>query len=184
MKAVTKFYLKLFMFTGIPFGLFLMGVDWLGGKPPSFMGFALKAFLFGLVMAFFLGGWHLSGLKKLGVKVFTDENLSVRHKKQIVLNLTREEMKVAIEKDAHFSSLPKKEVEGGIRLRTKVGISSWGSYLYVKVKPIDDKKNEFIISSKPVLFLTIIDSGLGYDGVNKLVELLEKAAKNKLDKKV
>jgi len=92
MQPITKLYLKTFLFTGLPFGLLMLGFDLSAGQGFNLGEFLFWTFFFGASMALILVSLHKTRLKKSGIREITTENLGVNQPPNLKSGLNKAEL--------------------------------------------------------------------------------------------
>jgi hypothetical protein len=173
MKPITKLYLKTFFWTGIPYGLIMLGIDLTIGN-----GFILEKLLF---MIFFFGGfmslilvtYNRYRLKKIGVEEISDVNLNVRQNKILKSDLNKSELVEKLKTDPLIRKMQMKEIENGIILKTGMTWKSWGEEIRIIQQSNGESDFEYLISSTPKLKTTLVDYGKNLENVNLIEKIIK-----------
>ncbi len=173
MKPTTKLYLKVFLITGFNFGLLTVIMDLILGNKLSIWGFLSAALFFGVFMSLILVSISISRLKKMGLKDFSDEDLAMKQKREIVSALNIPEIVERLKKDEKTGKMKLQMLENGIQLSSGVSWESWGEIINIIQIPIEENKYKYQIISKPKLSTTIIDYGKDFENVNRIKKILE-----------
>lgn len=176
MKPLTKLYLKTFLFTGIPYGLIMMGFDLLDGNGFKLWKFLFLTFFFGISMSLTLVFFHKYRLKKNGVRELTDENLGVTQTKEIKTKLRMTELMDKLKKDPIIGKMKMTETDNGITLKTGMTWKSWGEEIKIVRKSETDSDFEYQISSSSKLKTTIVDYGQNIQNLNRIENVIKNIA--------
>lgn len=174
-----KRFLKLFLATGIPFGLF-WGI-WMYHAVWSKKGIPLNVcvlvsilagLLFGLFMAIFFRLSENYALKKMGKNLSA---ISVKQIKEFTLTISQSDaLKKAKEKLPLLKAKVKSfdEENGIIIAKTGMSWKSFGEILSITVKKDDENQTRIRIESRPTLSTTMVDYGKNLENVEKLYNLM------------
>lgn len=173
MGPIWKLYIKLFLFTSIPFGLLSLGIDLLSREPFSWQAFLFRAIFFGFFMSLTMGTIQISKLKSYGLKNITSENLRINQHTSLQSGLSKKDLINKIKSDPGFQKMILIETEDGIVLNTSMSVWSFGEIIRVNIQPLTSDLNEFKIVSSPKLKIAIIDNGKNYQNVARLKKLIE-----------
>lgn len=173
MNAITKLYLKVFLLTGLPFGVGIMIFDALSGNGFSISKFIFLTIFFGIFMSISLVTLHINKLKKQGITEFDETNLAVRQKLKISSTISPEILKSSLEADSVLGKMQKKESNNGLILQSNVRWASWGDKIQIETKEIDNNEFEYTIKSEPKNNFTLVDYGTNYDNISRLERLLK-----------
>lgn len=176
MKPITKLYLKTFLFTGIPYGLIMLGFDLADGDGFRLWRFLFMTFFFGITMSFILVAFHRNRLKKNGIKEFSDENLSVSQTKSLNSKLNISELIRKLKNDPIIGKMKMAEVENGILLKTNMSWKSWGEEINIMLTSDKDADFEYQISSSPRLKTTLVDYGKNLENINRIESVIRNIA--------
>lgn len=176
MTPVQKLYIKIFLYTGVAFGLISTVIDPLIlGEPFVLWKFLFKSVFFGLFMSLALVSWHLRELKKMGVKNMSDENLAIRQKKTIKTHFSKDEIVNKLKSTPNLDNRSLKESTNSIMIKTKMSWKSWGERISISFNEVEDGIQEITISSKPKAIFAFIDYGKNKKNVLQIEELLTNA---------
>ncbi len=173
MKPTTKLYLKIFLYSGVFFGLLTVIMDLIFGDKLSIWEFLAAALFFGVFMSLVLVSINIYNLKKMGLKDFSDEDLAVKQKREIVSTLNIPEIIERLKKDEKTGKMKLKMLENGIQLTSGVSWESWGEVINIIQIPNGENKYKYQIMSKPKLSTSIIDYGKNFENVTRIKKILE-----------
>lgn len=171
-------YLKLFLAMGIPFGI-LMGIfDSLRyGFFSGLISGLFEGIFFGVFMSLTLGSLHSQSVKRMPYEN-SEESMGVHHVRNVELRLPYDDVfNICIES---LSSIKKFKIQkedrsqGKIVARTSVSWKTWGDVISFDVCRIDNNRTQVIVSSKPVVRITLVDYGKNLENVERIVEFLKK----------
>jgi hypothetical protein len=60
----------------------------------------------------------------------------------------------------------------GLKYKIRTSFKSWGEIVFIKVSEITEKKSVIRITSKPLLFTTLLDYGKNRNNINYVKEIL------------
>ena len=126
-----KFFIKSFLATGLPFAISLALMDFIMGEPFSLWKFLFMMVFFGLVMGWFFTENQKSGLRRLGVKEFTDENLQPIQSVELSSQHSISEIDQKIKQDKFFSRSKVSFDKSQIKVRKGSSWSSWGEKILI-----------------------------------------------------
>ena len=169
MKPINKFYLELFLKTGLPFGIFLTVFDMLIGEDFSLWKLIFSIIFFGLLMSISSVSMQKIGLKKLGVTEFNESNLKPFQEKEIISTLSRDEIINRFETKKWNGKIVVSKDRSAVVIKLGYSWRSWGEKITVEMKDIENNQTQIKITSKPKSSLTLIDSGKNLENI-KLVE--------------
>ncbi|MBK9980886.1 MAG: hypothetical protein IPP15_00435 [Saprospiraceae bacterium] len=172
MKAVLTLYTKLFLFTGILFGLLMLLSYLLVGEGFDFKHVILRAAYFGVFMSFVLGTFHIGRIVMKGAGKLTSDNLSVRHKEQIQSGLDFQKLLNAIKTDPVLNKMEIQQGENMVTLKSGLNWFSWGERILINVKAAHNSLTTYEISSEPVLKTTLVDYGKNLENINRIEKIL------------
>lgn len=167
-----KLYLKLFLATGIPYGL-IMGLY----RGDATTGLVLGSF-FGLFMSLSLGTMHFIYSKKL--KSYGSGNTTgVHQEKTLELQLPFYKicnLCITSLEAVNGRIVEKSEQEEGtsakVVAKTKMTWKSFGESIQFDIHKINSDKTEVKISSKPTLGTTLVDYGRNLENIEKISDFL------------
>jgi hypothetical protein len=174
-----KRFLKLFIATGVPFGLFwgisMYLVVW-SKKDVSLnvcvLASALAGFSYGLCMAIFFLIYEKLALKKMGKNLSV---MGVKKEKEFTLALGYTDALNKIKENLTLLNAKVKtfdEKHGLIIAKTGISWKSFGEILFVTVKKDNGNIVRVKIESKPALATTMVDYGKNLENVEKLYNLM------------
>lgn len=172
MNSLTKLYLKLFLFTGILFGVLITLFEFLAGDGTSWWKIILESVLFGIAMSLFMVNLHKNRLKKLGVQEDSSSGFGVQQKKIIRSSLSKEEVVAKLKSHPVFGNMKMKEDNGTIRMRSPMSIKSWGENILITEQPGEGLAHEYLVQSSPKLITTLVDNGKNMENIHKIEKLL------------
>ncbi|MEO6132370.1 MAG: hypothetical protein ABIQ02_11015 [Saprospiraceae bacterium] len=173
MGPILKLYFKIFLFTGIPFGLISLGFDLLSEESHFAIAYLFRTIFFGFFMSLTLGTIQISKLKSYGLKHITSENLRINQHTSLQSGLSKMDLINKIKSDPVFQKMTLDETEDGIVLNASMSFWSWGEIIRINIQPLTLDLNEFKIVSSPKLKIAIIDNGKNYQNVARLKKLIE-----------
>jgi maltodextrin utilization protein YvdJ len=176
MKPLTKLYLKIFLFTGIPYGLIMMGIDLMDGNGFNLWKFLFLAFFFGITMSLILVSFHKYSLKKNGIQELMDENLGVIQTKVIKTKLSKTELINKLKSDPIVGKMKMRESENGIVLKTGISWKSWGEEIVIDLKSKNGSDFEYQVSSSPKQKTTLLDFGKNLKNLNRIESVIKNIA--------
>jgi len=178
---MVKILLKLFFYTGIPFG-FLMTICFiviLGFEFSSGIQFGLlSGAAFGIIMTLLLGYLHLMSVKKTGladsknaydVKHSANMNVSLRYEDAFQLCLKSLE-KVKTPAVQHQDS-----DQGMITAKTGKTWNTWGDIVSFQLRKVDEHVTSIEVESRPAKF-QIIDYGENLKNIHLIQTYLKEHA--------
>lgn len=172
MKPLVKLRIKLFLLQGVPFGIIMSGIEMIRGNEFSLWKFLYWALFFGVTMSFCLVSIHKKRLNKIGVKEYTDENLSVIQNRFFRSSLSKDDLIEQVKNDPKFGKMKMIETENGFILKTGVSLKSWGEEIIIVLKSQTNSIFEYQVLSRPKLRTTLIDCGKNLDNVNQFEILM------------
>lgn len=173
MKAIAKLYLKIFLFTGIPFGIINMCL-----KLDFETGIVLREFVyptlfFGGFMSFFLGTFQIQSLKKIGIHEMTDENLAVDQTKIVNTTIKKIDLIEKLKIDPLIGKMKLKENENGLFFETGLSMKSWGEEIKIFLLSDNEGTFEYHISSRPKLKTAQVDYGRNHENIIRIENILK-----------
>jgi len=174
MKPIIKLFLKILLFTGIPFGLInvLFVKDFTSGF--SFSDFIYPTLFFGIFMSLIFASLHLYSLKELGIHKITSSNMSVSQTKNIRTSINLSELIEKIKQDKFFINPKISEKDATVLIKTGFSIKSWGEVISIKQMSHDNGVFEYQISSKPKLITTLVDFGKSHENIIRIEKIMNK----------
>lgn len=165
-----KIHLKLFLVTGVSFGL-IMGVVYRDLSRGLILGL-----FFGFFMSLIVGKMNTIFAKK-SKSNSSDKTMSVRQIKVLELQLPYDKtFDLCIESLDTIGGTVKQEERSLGKVVSKIGMTwkSFGETVQFDIHKIDDKKTQVQVLSKPALPITLVDYGKNLENVEKITEFLEK----------
>lgn len=172
MKPITIFLLKSFLILGLGFALVMGLIDLIFEGKVNLWESVYRLFFFGTIMTFAFGLSQINGLKRLGVKTFTAENLSVKQKKIVISNLNMQDILSRLKTNPGFKKM--KVIEQGNRLLLSSNISwkGWGEKITIQPLHASGTETEYEIMSQPKLSTTLFDSGKNMQNVMEVEKMM------------
>ena len=174
MKPILLFYLKIFLFTGVSFGLITIVIDSLSEPGFSWGRLMYSIAFFGGIMSLLLGTIHILSLRAMGIKKFTNANLSVHQKKQIKSAIKPENLISSLKSDPFINKMSMTENNQGILMKSDISWMSWGEKISINVVSQENSFTEYEIVSKPKLATNLVDAGKNFKNVSHLENILLK----------
>jgi len=176
MKPITKLYLKTFLYTGIPFGLIMLGFDLVDGDGFRLCKFIYMTIFFGATMSLILVSFHKYRLNKNGVQEITNDNVGVNQTRNLKSNYNKRELIEKIKGDPIMGKMKMTEIENGILLKTGMTLQSWGEEIKIILKSNQENNFEYIVSSSPKLKTTLVDYGKNLENINRIENVIKNIA--------
>jgi len=176
MKPFTKHFIKIFLITGITFGIIMILFDLYSGREIKIWKVLFNVLFFGFWMASFFAYFTKRTLKKKGITKLTNEILSVKQNAEIQSNLSKEEIFEKLKNDSIFSKMKISKSKKGIFIKSNITLQSWGENIEIIHKDSRVELNTFLISSKPKLRTTLVDMGKNKENVDRIVKLIKNVA--------
>jgi len=168
---------KIFLFTGIPFGLVaaLLATVWQGPGFGLWTGLAMGV-IFGGFMAAILGFLHVRSVQQKGFSGASAYH--VKQSKELVLPFSHEKAFSACLnslKSLEKASLSHQDPSRGIiRARTGVTWDTWGDAITFQLTATDSPNQTRIrVTSEPISSTTLVDYGKNLDNVHRILAFLE-----------
>jgi hypothetical protein len=172
MSPIINFFLRIFLYNGLAFGVVMLIFDLIEGTSHSPERFLYRVLFFGLFMSIVLGISQIIALKSLGVKTMTKEALSMRQSRKVLSPFSLQELKSHIQADPILKRMALTDTAEGIDLNAGMGWSSFGENITVTAKPTADQKTDYEITSTPVFKITLVDYGKNLKNVTRISNLL------------
>ncbi len=169
MKPITKFHIKTFLWTGVPYGLLMAAFDWAVGNEFLLWKLLFQIFLFGLFMSLYLVGIQKRRLKKMGITEFTDDTLARKQTRIFKTDLNLTQLIEKLKTNEKIAGMEMSEIENGILLKNGMSFYSWGEEIRIILKSENDSEFEYQVSSTPSFKLTMVDYGKNLGNI-KLIE--------------
>lgn len=173
-------YLKIFLATGIPFGVFAGAAYGYQVSFPWGIGVGIMGgFSFGVAMALILGYIQKRSLKKQSDTITTDATgvkpsqiLQLRSPFENAFDVCQDSIKTL--QRGKVQSMDRQKGE----IKAKAGITwkSYGEIVEFNLRQLDDDHVEVKISSKPALPTTLVDYGKNQANVETLVDYIKRHA--------
>ncbi|MEP2057943.1 MAG: hypothetical protein ABJJ05_09065 [Maribacter litoralis] len=176
MKPITKLYLKTFLFTGIPYGLIMLGFDLADGDGFRLWKFLFMTVFFGATMSLILVSFHKYRLKKNGVQEITNNNVGVNQTRNLKSKLNKKDLIKKLKTDPIIGKMKMTETENGITLKTGMTLQSWGEEIKIILKSNQENNFEYLISSRPKLKTTLVDYGKNLENINRIENVIKNIA--------
>lgn len=174
MKPVAKLFLKTFLINTAIFGTTMYLVNYPFEGYFSLLKFIGTVIGMGAFMASCFVYWHISQLKSIGVKEFTEQMLKTEQEKEIISSLSKTELLARLKKKYNYSNV--RDLENEITFRTKIS-DTWGEKIRISVQEHQDGINTFIITSKPRFSFNYLDFGRNLQNIMEIERLLLKGVK-------
>jgi len=172
MKPITKLYLKVFLLTGVPYGLMMILWDVSEGRGFQIWKFLYLTFFFGITMSWFMVSLLRSRLHKIGIQEIADQHLQVYQAKAIRSRYGVDELAERLKGDPELGKMKTTRVNDGILMISPLSWRSWGEKIRIILSANYGDEFEYQVSSQPRLGTTVIDFGKGLENVNKIEHLI------------
>ncbi len=172
MKPITLLFLKTFLFMGLGFTLTMGLIDLIFDGSVSLWESVYRLVFFGTIMTLVFGLSHIYSLKRLGVKTFTAENLSVRQKRVVVSTLSLQDILSRLKTDPGLKKMEVMEDRNRILLSSKISWMGWGEKITIQPLHTSGAETDYEITSKPKLGTTLFDSGKNLQNVMQVEKML------------
>ena len=173
MKPFTKHFIKIFLQTGITFGIIMTLFDFYNGREIKIWKVLFNVLFFGFWMASFFTYFTKRTHKKKGITKLTNEILSVNQLTEIISDLSIKELIEKLKNDTIFKAMNMKEIDNGIIIKSGISLKSWGEKIQITETKNDKEKRTLIISSKPKLKTTLVDFGQNKENIDRVVKLIK-----------
>ena len=174
MKPKTKFYLKTILRLSVLYGIIAIIINFIIGLEIHFVPLLLTALFFGLIMTLIVSPNYFKEIKKLGISEFTDDILSTYQQKEVIADLSKEELLNRLKSDPFTGYMKFNEVDDVIILKSTFSTNSFGEIIQIKLKAAEGEGTRFLISSKPKLAISYFDNGKNLQNVEYIKKLIEK----------
>ena len=170
-------YLKLFLATGIPFGI-VMGVLYLlqHGFLEGLIAGLFSGLFFGGFMSLILGTLHSWSVKRIlpekpkpSMGVHHVRNLELQVSYDKVFDLCIESLNLIKRCKIRKENRP----QGKIDARAGITWKTWGDVILFDVRKIDIDRTQIIVSSRPAVRTTLVDYGKNLENVERISSFLE-----------
>jgi hypothetical protein len=176
MKAIVKYYIKVILFMGLIFFSFAVISEFNSTHEYYRELFYYTFSILVLLMALSMATMQIIGLRKLGVRVFTDKVLRLRQEINIIANLQKQEFISKLKSEPIYKNIRINDISEGFKFKTKLTWLSYGEVVYVKIKCLNEFQNEYNIKSKPVWIFTIADYGKNYENILRIEKIIKNFA--------
>jgi hypothetical protein len=173
MKPLTKLRLKVFLFAGLYFGIAMVGIDLVMGNGFILWKLPLHIFVSGTVFSFLFVTLYKTELKRIGIQDITDDVIRVHQSRNLITDLNRIDLIARLKADPAFGKMKMKEIENGILLKTGVTSKSWGEEINIILKSENSNGFEYLVSSRPLFKLTVLDMGRNIEHINRIEQLIK-----------
>lgn len=169
-------YLKLFLATGIPFGIFMIIFNsFQHGISSGLVTGAVEGIFFGIFMSLVLGFMHSRSVKRMSSGE-SDEAMGVHHVRNVELRLDYDMVfKLCIESLSRIKKCKiKNEDRSKGKLIAKAGMTwkTFGDVISFEIHKMGDDRIQVEVSSRPSLRTTLVDYGKNLENVERIVEFL------------
>ncbi len=170
-------YIKIFLTTGIPFGLvFGTFYHMQRGFPAGLIAGLIGGMFVGSTLSLILGFLHRRSVKQLPYEDYEDA-LEVKQERRMVLPLSYDKtFNLCIEslKEIKRASINKLDrSQGRIVGRTGMSSKTLGERIIFKVESVDEEKTSVYVLSEPVSPTTAVDYGKNLENVERISAFLE-----------
>jgi hypothetical protein len=176
MKAIIKYYIKVILFVGFVFFLLPVIFEFNSTHEYNRQFFYYTYSILGLLMSLYLATMQIIGLRKLGVRIFTDKILRLRQEISIITNMQKQEFISKLKSEPIYKNIRINDISDGFKFKTKLSWLSYGEVVYVKIKCLNEFQNEYYIKSKPVWIFTIADYGKNYENILRIEKIIKNYA--------
>lgn len=171
-KPITKLYLKIFISTGLSFGIITLIIDLYNGTEIELWKYIFLTFFFGLLMSLASVYLHKNKLKKSGINEINEAHLKVTQSRDIQTDLNKSELTRKLKEDPSIRKMKIKEIENGIVIRTGMTLWSFGEIIKIELKSTKDSVFEYNVSSRPKLKITLIDYGKNIQNIDLIRKVI------------
>lgn len=172
MKPITRLYLKVFLLTGVPYGLLMTLWDVMEGKEFQLWKFLFLTFFFGITMSWLLVSQMRSRLNKIGIREIADQHLQVHQTRAIRSRWGIDQLAEKIKGDPKLGRMKTTRVNDGIMMISPISWKSWGERIRIILNTSSGDEFEYQVSSQPRLGTTIIDFGKSLENVDRIEHLI------------
>jgi len=171
--------LKIFVSTGIPFGIFMAILFSLCyGINVGLSGGLISGLIFGFIMFIILGFLHGRAVEKIAGEK-TEESMGTYQERNIKLQLPYDRTFDLCIKSLDLISRCRVQEEsqshGKIIARSSVNWKTWGDTISFDITGISDEKTAVTVSSRPTSWSTLVDYGKNLENVKIIISFLEKS---------
>jgi hypothetical protein len=111
---------------------------------------------------------HIKALKKKHGGPLTEEQIKLYQSREVASPLGKSEILQRLKEDPLTSRMKITESEEEIRLRTGLSPSSFGERIRIRFSG----QQQLTLSSRPIFFMNVVDSGKNWQNVEYLEKLL------------
>lgn len=172
MKPLTTLYLKAFLWTGLPYGLVMVGFDIAEGHGFRVWRFLFLTVFFGIFMSLTLVSFHRHRLKKNGIQKVTSDDLRVSQQRVVTAGITQQTLVEELKNDPIIGKMKRMESENEIVIRSGITWKSWGEHMKITMSPVGENQWNYVVSSSPRVKPTIVDYGKNVENVNRIEQLI------------
>ncbi len=172
MKPLVLLLVKTFLLTGLGFTLTMALIDLIFDGKVSLWESVYRLIFFGTIMTLAFGLSHINALKRLGVKTFTAENLSVKQKRVVLSTLSLKDILSRLKTNPDFNKMEVIEEGNRILLSSKISWMGWGEKISIQPLQVLGSGTEYEITSQPKLGTTLVDSGKNLQNVMEVERLM------------
>lgn len=180
MKPTQRYFLKVFLLTGISFGAIQFFFNyWLGNDTPL-IGLIIQGVLFGLLFSFFAVQMQKKKLKQMGRSINSEADLVPSQQDELMV---QEEIDVVwralVERFAKQKGWKLKEkmpAKGKLILTRGTSMWSWGEKIEIRLRDLNEGYTLVQVNSSPMLSTTLIDYGRNRENVEQVLAFVEKVA--------
>ncbi len=169
MKPITKLYIKEFLITGLPYGIFTSAFDVFSGEDFIVWKFLFSTVFFGLFMSLFFVGIHKRRLKKIGINDITEDYTGLSQTSIMKTDLNLEQLIDKLKTEDKIANMKMSKIENGIMLKTGISLSSYGEEIRIILKSEKDSEYKYQVSSNSIYKLALVDYGKNLNNI-KLIE--------------
>ena len=162
MNSTLKYYLKLFIYFAIVFGLITLAGDYFRNDNMPLVSTLVTSVFFGITMAFFFTNMLKSNLEDHGIYNHEKEHLKLYHKKTIQTSKSLNEISERLLQSNYFRKFKAKISDKNIVLKSGISFYSFGEKILIEKI---DKENDipaYEISVQPIFKLTLSNFGRSY----------------------
>lgn len=175
MNTIIKTFIKIFIFTSIPFG-FLMYIQALifSNNAPSITLHIIMGLMFGLLMSLILTILDFQSNKSIG----EGKSSGVHKKGAIEVGLPSQEVfKICRNAGLVLNGAKisyESQQKGMLIIKTGISWKTWGDIIEIVIEEIAANHTRVSIQSRPLVPTTLIDYGKNAENINRIVGYIEK----------
>lgn len=174
---MNKIYLKLFLASGIPFGIFQGFVNTLQDGLPVGLGVGfISGILFGGFFSLILGLSHSFSVKRLPFGI-SDEAMGVHHLRSVKLTLPYDVVFnlciKSLDSIEHCQIKKKNRSKGIISAKTGISWKSAGDIISFKILRIDDEITKVEVYTRPFIRTTLVDYGKNLESIETIIRIIK-----------